>query len=323
MYGNKIDEMKYEYEEAFLPNVLVEWMKPDPDTTPREGRMVDDKWPTEYDDMMKKLLTVLATKHPSWKFVFYNRGFSNTTKWLKDDKGEDVRYKYFKLEHVAVFEGKEYLGSIRKTYGRSSVDAYLIENERIDSTRERGRGATTKDMKKAIRLIEKMFGAKTHDELLKEVREECANILYSVASDRKRKYDDVFSRATKGMKKYFIENWQTLSGVALQYGADPTAVESLLDVRNESLLAGAMYKCKQNESGYVVLIHGNDYVVQSKFDGEETQTRIYSQADVPEDIKRGVGMLKLVDVKFYIQNVGVRIADNAFFISKTQEMSDE
>lgn len=323
MYGNKIDEMKFEYEETFLPNVLVEWTKPDPDERPREGRMTDDKWPIEYDDTMKKLLTVLATKHPSWKFVFYNRGFSTTTKWIKDDKGEDIRYKYFKLEHVAVFEGKECLGSIRKTYGRNSNDSYLIENERINDIRERGRGATTKDMKKAIRLVEKMFGAKTHDELLKEVREECTNILYSVASDRKRKYEDVFSRATKGMKKYIIENWQTLSSVALQNGADPKAVESLLDVRNESLLAGAMYKCKQNENGSVVLIHGNDYVVQSKFDGEETQTRIYSQADVPEDIKRGIGMLKLVDVKFYIQNVGVRIADNAFFISTTQEMSDE
>jgi hypothetical protein len=34
-------------------------------------------------------------------------------------------------------------------------------------------------------------------------------------------------------------------------------------------------------------------------------------------------MLKLVDVKFYIENVGIRIDDNAFFLPTAQEVDDE
>jgi hypothetical protein len=33
--------------------------------------------------------------------------------------------------------------------------------------------------------------------------------------------------------------------------------------------------------------------------------------------------LKLVDVKFYIENVGIRIDDNAFFLPTAQEVDDE
>jgi hypothetical protein len=54
MFDPTINEMKFEYEEAFLPNVLVEWIKPDPNETPRAGRMINDKWPIEVDDMLKK-----------------------------------------------------------------------------------------------------------------------------------------------------------------------------------------------------------------------------------------------------------------------------
>lgn len=324
MYGNKIDEMKFEYEELFLPNVLVEWIKPDPDETLREGRMTNDKWPIEVDDMMKKLLMVLATNNPAWKFVVYSKGFVSLVRWLKDDKGENtVRCNYFKLQSVTVFEGKECLGSIRKTYGRSNVDAYLIENERIDSTRERGRGATTKDTKKAIRLVEKMFGSKTVEERIDAVREDLASIVHHVNQDRSRKYEDTFKRATKGMRMYMLKNWGTLSKIALENGGDPQAIDSLLTVRNEAVLAKGMYKCWENENGRVVLIHGNDYVVRSKQEGEGIRTHIYSQTDVPEDIKRGIGMLKLVDVKFYIENVGIRISENAFFLPTAQEVDDE
>ena len=43
MFDPTINEMKFEYEELFLPNVLVEWIKPDPNETPRAGRMTNDK----------------------------------------------------------------------------------------------------------------------------------------------------------------------------------------------------------------------------------------------------------------------------------------
>ena len=325
MFDPTINEMKFEYEELFLPNVLVEWIKPDPNERPREGRMTNDKWPIEVDDMMKKLLVVLATKNPAWKFVFKNNRHSASTRWTREDiNGEStVAYRYLSLSSAYIFDGKEFLGAVSKVCGRSSVDAYYVENERVNKERERGSGATTKDMKKAIRLVEKMFGSKTVEERIDAVREDLANIVHHVNQDRSRKYEDTFKRATKGMRMYMLKNWGTLSKIALENGGDPQAIDSLLTVRDEAVLAKGMYKCWQNESGRVVLIHGNDYVVRSKQEGEEKRTHIYSQTDVPEDIKRGIGMLKLVDVKFYIENVGIRISENAFFLPTAQEVDDE
>jgi hypothetical protein len=163
----------------------------------------------------------------------------------------------------------------------------------------------------------------TIEERIDAVREDLGNIVDHVNKDRSRRYEDTFRRATKGMRMYMLKNWGTLSKIALENGGDPQAIDSLLTVRNEAVLAKGMYKCWENENGRVVLIHGNDYVVRSKQEGEEKRTHIYSQTDVPEDIKRGIGMLKLVDVKFYIENVGIRIDDNAFFLPTAQEVDDE
>jgi hypothetical protein len=325
MFDPTINEMKFEYEEAFLPNVLVEWIKPDPNETPRAGRMINDKWPIEVDDMLKKLLIVLATKNPAWKFVFKSNRHSAATRWVRENNNAEntVSYKYLSLSSAYIFDGKEFLGAVSKVRGRSSVDAYYIENERVSKERSRGSGATTKDLKKAIRLVEKMFGSKTVEERIDAVREDLGNIVDHVNKDRSRRYEDTFRRATKGMRMYMLKNWGTLSKIALENGGDPQAIDSLLTVRNEAVLAKGMYKCWENENGRVVLIHGNDYVVRSKQEGEEKRTHIYSQTDVPEDIKRGIGMLKLVDVKFYIENVGIRIDDNAFFLPTAQEVDDE
>jgi hypothetical protein len=106
MFDPTINEMKFEYEELFLPNVLVEWIKPDPNETPRAGRMTNDKWPIEVDDMLKKLLMVLATKNPAWKFVFKSNRHSASTRWVRENNNAEntVAHKYLSLSSAYIFD---------------------------------------------------------------------------------------------------------------------------------------------------------------------------------------------------------------------------
>jgi hypothetical protein len=58
-----------------------------------------------------------------------------------------------------------------------------------------------------------------------------------------------------------------------------------------------------------------------KDDTGEHKTRIFSTETLPPHIKRSVGMLKLVEPKYFIKGAGLKIHDQAFFIVK--EVNDE
>ena len=63
--------------------------------------------------------------------------------------------------------------------------------------------------------------------------------------------------------------------------------------------------------GSIVLIRGNEYIIQ---ESATKVTNMFTADTLPSHIKRGLGMLKLVDDRKLISRVGIRLGANTFFI---------
>ena len=311
-----LDELKYGYSPLFLPNVQMEWILDEANAkAPKDT-------PLEVEPNIKELITTLARKHPEWTFVAgynhiqvdktYKR---DSTGKIECDENGNLLNKELKLfaSTFHVFEKREHLGSIYRDQGRGGSLVFGIENVRVAKERERGRDAKTKDIKKAIRIIEKSFGITTIDELLVSTSDEIDTVMRQVLNDRRYRYQRVHEKAIQPLLKYLVDNWDKYSSIACQRGADQQDVDGLMPALDEYRVMKRMYKCVEKLDGFQVLIHGNDYAVRTKGDSG-VETKMYSSETLPEHIRKNVGLLKLVENNMVIGGVGMRLNETTFFV---------
>jgi hypothetical protein len=298
-----LDVAEYEDIQLDLPNIIARW------------EIAKDR--SEYkfviDDNLRTLITQLAMKNPSWTFVC---GGPN-------DFGIRVGIDTCKAKHFYVYEGREKLGRISwESRGRYGDEvAYVIHNERIANQRERGNAAKTKDLNKAIKLVNKSFGAKTLTEFASENISKCGDHLRNIKRDKTYDFEGPYFDAAKRLIPYILGNWDEISKVLLATGKmAPEKVNAIPNQYEEFNAVREMEKCFANGKGVVVTIHGNDYAVSNPTLTDANAyapPKIYGTDTLPSTVRGKLGMLKLVEPKQVLANVGYRISDTAFFIMET------
>ena len=294
-----MEDLKYDYIELTLPNIVGRWEKN------------KERFEIRVEKAIKPFVEALAKKYPQWRFV-------STSFWHQRPDNGDA---YAEAHRFYVYDGREALGQISTDYGRSREKVYAINNERISTSRQRGDTTKTKDLNKAVKIVGKMFGAKTINERLAEANNDAANEIYRVFQDRASTFQRTYDHIAKHLMPYIMANYESLAPIAVQGGANAETVGKLVSAHEEFKITKEIHECQQNNTGAVVLIHGSDYAVMGKDDTGEHKTHIFSTDTLPPHIKRSVGMLKLVEPKYFIKGAGMKIHDQAFFIVK--EVSDE
>ena len=259
----------------------------------------------ELADDMKPFVEALAKKFPQWRFVghkFYRR--------------ESVWQAYTFL----VYDKRERLGELSSEYSpRKSGKVYTIKNERISKDRVRGDRTKTQDLSKAVKIVSKMFGAKTTLERMNEVTSDSSTLIFQVFQDRRRTFDAAYNKLTRHIERYIVDNIDTIAPVAL-HGLPDDFASTFKDMFEERQIMEDIAQCNQQGNGAVVLIHGSDYVVKRKSATTGAhEIELMSSDTLPMYIKRSVGMLKLVEPKTAVAGVGVRVDDNAFFVAAQRE----
>ena len=289
-----MDELKFDYLPLELPNIVAERHK-----NPEQK-------PVATYSKVYPLIEALALKKPQWKFI--------AQRYHKGD-GKDLAYAF------RVCEGREILGEVVMSYGWRDDDAFEIRNKRIQDSRERGGSAKTKDVKKAMKLVLKSFGAKTISEQVEEALQQTVDATWRVASDRSGTFQTMFRHMQEHLFTHIMDNYNELAPIAIQNGADATVVGKLLPAYEEYRITKEIETCKANNTGAVVLTLGSEYAVTLwDHSAGGMQTHMHTTDTLPIHIKRSVGLLKLVEVKHFLKGVGVKIADTTFFvISKAED----
>ncbi len=247
---------------------------------------------------IKQLLDTLMIDRPLWEFRLDDTDWNGT------------------VTSFSIMENGEVLGSVSRNYSRNAY-GFRITNERIAAQRTKARGYSTSDKDKALKAIKKMFYTKTINECVREMQEQ---IVYEVESMERSKMREV------SQNKLPIDNaarafvWETAwqafvesnqgRGVERQiaeYDRAKTESQHVNELSRE-LSNNKAYLIRRNGSAYTV-VRGNDVAVRT----DET---------LPENLKAPLGMLKLVAVRQFITNVGMRTGENDFAIFN-QETEDD
>lgn len=285
----KYNEHDYILQTLELPNIVMATAK-----TSVQPLLTD---PTT-DPLLLPLITRLAKTRPKWTLV-----------GTDCDRHRGV-YKFL------VFENGEELGVIKREYSyRRGVNDYLIgiDNPRMEASRQRGHLTTTKDPKKAYKIVTTHFSAKTVSELLASAHNDTRNNILRATSALFGSYHSNKSRLDVHFINYAVEHWDGFSRFALAQGASEVAVAQYLEQRNAHAEGQLTSTAVQAGEQYVVVLRGSEYIIKKA--GEDmTSIQIYSSSELPPYLKRCIGLLKVAPVDTYIPTVGIKTDDNTMLV---------
>ena len=241
---------------------------------------------------LEPLIHQLALAHPQWVFTGrnYKSPYPNPT-------------SLHCAQSFQISEKREPLGSIELGVhgGRNS---FFICNERIKTSRKRGDTNKTSDIKKAIKIISKFVGLPSTGEMLGRAIRETTIAVNNVHSRKEQGYAVLYSRLRNNATGFLIQQWEEFSKTI------PAESMVFPDKYKEYCIAEKVKAAYEGNKAYLVWINGIDYAIKHGMDG----LTFSSSENLPDFMRRGIGMLKLVEDSQIIDGVGLRVDARTFLI---------
>jgi hypothetical protein len=244
-------------------------------------------------------LDMLVSSKPNWRFV--------ATDFVRPDSITRV-YTDFNI-----YEDDEFLGKVTITHkGRSYK--IKVSNDRINAARERGTGYYTEDPVKAQLRIRKTFFKANNDERIEKAAEIAESLLKKENQGKAWEYrhakdallDKAGDFAAKNMEAY-LQAYPNLLPKKSRYD----------DARANYGVVKKIKEAFDNGKSVVVAFDGTHYIVKS-----EEGVKTLSDETLPYEMRRKVGLLKLVQDGQMISDVGCRV-DGATFVLLPEDEKEQ
>ena len=275
----------------------------------REGVTVTeaDLGPMLADDpKLEELVRKLVVDKPNWRFEVCN--------FFRDFNNDCIRYRSVVIKN----QNGSKLGSVGvgTRYGRrGTVSTLLIHNDRIQKERERAQEFSTKDVKTALRAINKQFYDKTTEEVVDEAMVNSSNTLSDAYRSFKNKEYKVRSQIESYAVDYVLEHAREsfatfvdgkgnkLSGATMNMLADMAEAQAHINTITE------VQTLFQNDKTALVIRTQDKYILCIDKD-----VKLCDDSTLPDNIKPKLGMLKLVEKGQVISNTGCRVNEETFVV---------
>jgi hypothetical protein len=260
---------------------------------------------TIVDKLIDPVIQRLATLNPLWRFV------ATESVYYGDNQSRATAF--------SVVEHGEELGVIERYYhGREYV--IHVCNERIGKERVRRGGYKTSDADKAILKAKKMFYKRKPSESLENAVKLAHDVIHTQERRKKNeKYNHevvVRDAAVKfilgtGFNLFLnhIETWAEIDRNRITKAS--TEMER---ISTEMLTIEKVRHHFEHRTAAVVVKDGGKYLVKV---GDDVQ--LYDDNSLPETMRGRLGMLKLVEAEYFIENVGCRVNDEVFVVLMDEE----
>jgi len=251
------------------------------------------------EPFLVELIEKLALKYPQWVFEEADSNFT----WAQVN-GKSVRTGYV-ATHFKVMDKREELGLVyADNYAKGK--RYAVDNFRVQQMRERGSGMKTIHLNKAMKHIDKFFGKK---DITEKVVEAC-KVAYQISYE-------VNNQLTSTMHS----TWRDLQPKAIDFLLDKYWEEFCVFAKTEgddfprktaeAKASTAIDQALRKGDAYLVHIDGLDYAIQK---GEKNPITIKASEELPDFIRRSVGMLKLLEDHQILIDVGLRVSPTTFVV---------
>lgn len=253
------------------------------------------------DTFIAPLLAELSKKRPAWQFVSSGWG---------DLSNCGTFYSYHRF---TIMEDGEELGWVDKDKDwRSGGYKYEFDGPRLRAGRSRAKAQVTKDLKKAVKAIAANIYALTLTERMSIARKEANSKTDKAVYPIQRDYRQCRDVLSASMVSFVLDNWEAFSAYTMPDPATERARDTLRDRYERLLAAEAAESAKRNGLGAVVVEQGNAIYVE--YDNKQGQFHHTTVDKLPDNLKLGVAMLKLVEPETMVDYVGVRVDAKTYYV---------
>lgn len=256
--------------------------------------------------ILGELVSKLVVDKPDWRFEVFN--------FFRSSHNNSITYRCVNIKNQTGAVLGYIEGATR--YGRKGpVQTINVYNDRISQQRERSRGFSTKDVKAALRAINKQFYDKTTDELVRDAISEASEAFSSTrrtfevrAYTPKRHLgklavEYVIEHDREGFATFVDTKENKLSGTTMNMIVDMVQAETHLHTIDETMGLFNQQRTAlviRNQGGYILRI--------------DNDVKLCDDSSLPENIKPKLGMLKLVEKGQVISNTGCRVNEETFVV---------
>jgi hypothetical protein len=254
-----------------------------------------------------EFVEALAKKHPTWTFTpeSVSRDYEN----VEHPNGR-IYSQVSKLwaYEFSVMQGKDLLGRIGTEYWGGQK--YFVTNDRIRKQRERGSVTRTGDLKKAIKLVDKTFFAKTDLEVVLELTNKGKDLLGNYRYRKQSAFHDLWRNMQDNALAFINDNLEEFRAFTTM--TQPvTGLEKFEQLRDERIASRTLENAYANGEASMVTMMGDKFF----FTFKGTPAVAYNRDEVPASIKAKVGMLKLVADGEAVEDVGFRCMEDVYVIN--------
>lgn len=256
-------------------------------------------------EFMVPLINELTRRRPTWTFVSRSSSvISDSSAW-----------------HYARFQvrvGDEIIGEIdMDTNWRDGAKSFEFDCRQLRAKRTRGTSTRTKDLKKATKLITENFRELSYVEHAHKAEQLTKQSAYRVQSSRKYAFSQLEAKARPEVMGFLRKHWSEFIGSVLDSKLQGELAE-LLETYDEARTADEINGAISAKGTFIKLVDGK-YVVKRMGSDE---VHAYTNETLPNDLRGGMGALKLVTKDMVIPEIGVRGDEDAFYLLP-MEVTDE
>ena len=247
---------------------------------------------------LKGLIRQYATSYPNWTF--------------------ECLYTYYHpspIDEVKVFVGDEYIGMIGYNVRMSK---FQVSSPRIERDMDRKRMRETANLAIAHKLI-CSFSTKSVADNFLEAQNELRDGVRRLSRSAGTNHRSLTETLSPIFQEYALRNWESVMDWAAK-NVDARmmgTMHNLHSVVHERDVSYSLHLAATTPGdGVCVYVQGDVYAVEKgKDDAGAERHVVYSNSDrLPPEVRRAIGLLKLVDDNSALDGVGYKCDNNKFLL---------
>ena len=219
-----------------------------------------------------------------------------------------------------IYDGEEKLGKLwRDTHWRDQEVRYCFNNFRLQKERQRNSVSYTTKPDVAVKRIVKAFHMKTPSERAVDAQNAVREVVSNVAQEATWPVRKAKSLIEQEFFNYATTHWDEVKHM-LGDKADKIDLPSLVQTHDD---ARHMQEAVSQGNGVNVQLEPNGTYATSRPVNTGYETHSYTDATLPDHIRGALGLLKLIEDKDSIDNVGARVSATLYYVMDKKEEGEK
>lgn len=254
---------------------------------------------------LEPIFDKLMRERPTWRFKSSELIYAGATTPMTV---EATRFK--------IYDGDEELGQLwRETHWRDQEVRFCFNNFRLHKERQRNSVSYTTKPDVAVKRIVKAFHMKTPSERAVDAHEAVRTAVNNVVQEAAWPVRKAKAVIEQEFYTYAVTHWDEVKHM-LGDKADKIDLPSLAQTHNEAML---MQEAVSQGNGVNVQLEPNGTYSTSRPVSTGFETHSYTDATLPDHLRGALGLLKLIEDKGAIDNVGARVSANLYYVMDKKE----